>query len=103
MSEIGEALSQERRVAATTVASMLKIMKGKGQVKRNDNGEEIVWEATLSQKQAGSHYLEHLVDRVFDGSAGKLVMHLLEEQPLSAAEQQEIQELLAARKGRGNR
>lgn len=102
LSEICEALSQERRVAATTVATMLKIMKGKGQVKRTDTGEGIVWEATLSRKEAGSHYLEHLVDRVFDGSAGKLVLHLLEHQQLSAAEQREIQQLMAARKSKLN-
>ena len=103
LSEICEALSQGRRVAATTVATMLKIMKGKGQVKRDDSGEEILWEATLSQKEAGSSYLQHLVNRVFDGSAGKLVLHLLEQHHLSAGEQRDIQELLAAKKGKINR
>jgi Fe2+ or Zn2+ uptake regulation protein len=53
LSEIVEALSTERQVAPTTVATMLKIMSRKGQVERVNDGEGIRWQAKLSQGRPG--------------------------------------------------
>jgi len=97
LSAICEILGTERKVALTTVATMLKIMKGKGQVKRTVGGEGIRWQAVLSQTQAGSSLLANLVDGVFEGSAQKVVLHLLEEGQLSDDDREEIRKLLESR------
>jgi BlaI family transcriptional regulator, penicillinase repressor len=96
LSAICEALGQERKVAATTVATMLKIMKRKGQVRRRLTRSGIVWQATLSQADAGSSMLANLLAGVFEGSAQKLVLHLLERGHLSETDQRQIRELLAS-------
>jgi len=98
LSEVCEALNAQRPVAATTVATILKIMSRKGQVERVSDDEGIRWQAKLSQRQAGSHLIQRLVERVFEGSTRKLVLHLLEAGHLSAKEQQEISNLLVMRK-----
>ena len=97
LSAICEALSVQRKVAPTTVATMLKIMKRKGQVKRTAGTEGVRWQAVLSQKEAGSSLLANLVHRVFEDSAQQVVLHLLDEGHLSAEDQEEIRRLLTAR------
>ncbi len=94
LSTVCEALSQGRKVAPTTVATLLKIMKRKGQVTRTIGPGGIRWRAALTQGRASSNYLRDLVDRVFEGSAQKLVLHLLEGGHLSVADQKEIRRIL---------
>ena len=102
LSAICAALSDERKVAATTVATMLKIMKRKGQVKRRLSPAGIVWQARLSQTEAGSSMLANLMGAVFEGSAQKLVLHLLERGQLTENDQRQIRELLASNRRQPN-
>jgi len=73
---------------------MLKIMKGKGLVERISPGKGVVWKAKLSQEAAGSGMLQTLMNRLFQGSAQKVVLHLLEGGKLSQKDQEEIRQLL---------
>jgi BlaI family penicillinase repressor len=98
LSTICEALSRQRKVALTTVATMLKIMKAKRQVKRTITTRGAIWQATLSQEEAGNHCLQNLMNKLFEGSAQKLVVHLLARGNLSAKDQKEIRKLLGARR-----
>lgn len=99
LSEIREALSQDRPVAATTVASMLKIMSDKGQVERTADRR---WKAILSRRSTGEGLLDRLLNTVFDGSAQRLVAHLVESHPLSTAEVEELRKLLDEHSGRSS-
>jgi BlaI family penicillinase repressor len=97
LSAICESLSVNRKTAPSTVATMLKIMKNKGLVKRVASDRGVVWQAELSQEKAGGGMLQSLMSRLFDGSASNLVMHLLERGDLSQTEQDEIRGLLESR------
>jgi len=81
-------------VASTTVATMLQVMLGKGLVKRTRGPRGFLWSAKVSQEAAASRLLRKMLDHVFDGSAQRLVMHLLDEGKLSARDCQEIRRLL---------
>jgi predicted transcriptional regulator len=111
-SELGlitSALNEDRKVATTTVATMLKVMLDKGLVKRKEGERGYQWIAKVSREAAEAGLTGKLVDRLFDGSARRLVAHLIEEGQLSAADRREIQHLLAKsrtsnrRKRGGNR
>ncbi len=102
LSELCEALSGQHPVAATTVATMLKIMSRKGQVERVNGADGIRWQAKLSQEAAGSSMVQRVVERVFEGSTRNLVLHLLEFGHLSDEDQQELRSLLEAAKQRKN-
>lgn len=91
---IHAALSQSRKVALTTVATMLNVMLGKGLVTRKKTGRVYVWSARMTRNKAARGMLEKVIDRVFEGSAHQLVAHLLENQKLSAAEREQILGLL---------
>ena len=100
LSEICQALSGERQVALTTVATMLKIMSGKGQVQRINDGENNRWQAKLTRHEAGDTLLQRLVDRLFEGSTRNLVLSLIERGHLSQDDQREIKKLLQTAKQR---
>ena len=103
-SELGAihaALNQRRKVALTTVATLLTVMLGKRLVTRRKGKRNYLWSARVSRDKAAQGLVRRLVDRVFDGSAHQLVAHLLEHESLSDADRREIEALLAsARKSR---
>jgi BlaI family penicillinase repressor len=101
-SELGgivSALNRERAVAPTTVATTLKVMVQKGWVERAQGPRGYRWSARVSREQTTSGLLRRLVDRAFDGSAGRLVARLIEDRALSQRDREEIRRLLENREG----
>ena len=97
LGQVHEALQERREVALTTVATMLKMMLAKNLVERTDGPRGYLWSARLSRKSAASGLVGKLVQHVFDGSARRLVAHLVEDGQLSEKERQEILEVLKSR------
>lgn len=89
------ALRGERPQATTTVATMLKVMLDKGIVARAQGPRGYRWSAKLSRRAAQKRLVKRLLDRAFEGSAGLLVSHLIDDGKLTPAERQEIMALLA--------
>jgi predicted transcriptional regulator len=94
--QIRAALWQRRPVAPTTVATMLRVMLAKGLVTRSRGLRGYLWTAKVSRVAATSGLLRKLLDRVFHGSAQRLVAHLLEEGGLSDQDRRAIRRLLDA-------
>lgn len=88
------ALRSERPLATTTVATMLRVMLDKGLVGRAQGPRGFRWSARLSRRDARKRLVGRLLERAFDGSAGLLVSHLIDEGKLTARERQEIASLL---------
>jgi predicted transcriptional regulator len=89
------ALTQERPVAKTTVATMLKVMLTKGLVRRTEGPRGYLWSAVISHQAAAASLLHKVLERLFDGSAGRLVAHLIENGKISNKDRAEILRLLA--------
>jgi predicted transcriptional regulator len=83
LSALCEALRQDRDIAATTAATMLRVMSDKGQVRREGSGRGATWSAAVSQQKTERGMVRRMVDRVFDGAADRLVAHLVEGGELS--------------------
>jgi BlaI family transcriptional regulator, penicillinase repressor len=83
-----------REVALTTVATMLKVMMDKGLVGRSQGERSWVWSAKVSRRNTTRGMIRKVLSNIFEGSASKLVMHLIEDGTLTPAEQQEIRDLL---------
>ena len=94
LSAVCEQLRRERDVAATTVATMLRVMAGKGLVRRTGSGRGAVWAAVVSQHKTERGMVRKLVDRVFDGAADRLAAHLVEGGQLDAAQLKELRTLI---------
>jgi predicted transcriptional regulator len=75
--EVQEALNQDKPTGYTTVLKTLQIMTEKGLVRRDEQQRAHVYEAELAQHQTQRQLVGDLLNRVFDGSASKLLMHAL--------------------------
>jgi len=94
LGQIHTVLQERRGVATTTVATMLKMMLAKELVQREDGPRGYLWSARVSRKAAVSGLLGKLLQHVFDGSARRLVAHLIQEGDLDDHERAEILDLL---------
>lgn len=99
-SELGmirNALLARRPVAASTVATMLRVMADKSLVERTEGPRSApIWTARISRQTARSGLIKRVMDRVFDGSARGLVAHLLEAGDLNDRDRDAIRKLLDA-------
>ncbi len=94
LGQVHAVLQERRGVAITTVATMLKMMLAKELVQRDDGPRGYLWTARVSRKAAVSGLLGKLVHHVFDGSARRLVAHLIQEGDLDDRDRHEILDLL---------
>ena len=103
LSDVCEALRQRRPVATTTVATMLRVMLDKRLVRRKRTARGHQWSAAVTHDAAARSMVGKLVDGVFDGSAQRLVAHLVEGGKLSEAELADLRRLLAQKRHRAGR
>jgi len=99
LTAVCEQLRTVRDVATTTVATMLRVMLDKKLVKRSGEGRAARWAAAVSRDKAAVGMVQKVVDGVFDGSAQRLVAHLVESQQLDAAELAELRKVIQQASG----
>lgn len=85
---------QESGPAYTTTLTLLQIMASKGLVTRDETNRSHVYGAAVEEQQTQRQMLRDLLDRVFGGSAGSLVMQLLATRKASPEELAQIRRLL---------
>jgi len=76
--DVYEALLEERRIAYTTVMTMLNVLEKKGHLKKKSVGRSFVYRPTRPQRQVIGGMVREFVERVFGGSAEPLLVHLVE-------------------------
>jgi predicted transcriptional regulator len=96
LGQVCRAFRLRRPIATTTVATMLKVMLDKGLVGRTGGSRGYQWQAKTTRQHAAKGIVRKLIDLVFDGSAQRLVAHLLEDGELSAKERKELRRLIDA-------
>jgi BlaI family transcriptional regulator, penicillinase repressor len=94
LGDVCEALQKNRAVAKTTVATVLGVMLEKKLVQRARGERGYLWSAKVDRKTAASGMVGKLVDHVFNGSAKRLVAHLLDGRRLSEKDREELRKLL---------
>jgi predicted transcriptional regulator len=90
--QVAEALGRE--AGYTTVLKLLQIMTEKKLVRRDESARTHVYEAAHTEDQTQRHLVADLLNRVFDGSAAKLVVQALAASKTSPEELAEIRKLL---------
>jgi predicted transcriptional regulator len=80
--------------AYTTVQTMMNILETKGHLKRVPGDKAHVYAPVRPQQIVVRSMVREFVNRVFDGSARPLLVHLLKEKGLSDRERRELQKLL---------
>ncbi len=96
--DVYETLLERRKIAYTTVMTMMKILEQKGYLKKTQVDRAYVYKPTEPQHQVVRHMVRDFVKRVFNGAAEPLVVHLVEDRQLSEKDLREISRLLEKKK-----
>ena len=91
--EIYEALLVKRKVAYTTVMTMMRILEQKGFLKKALDQRAYVYKPTQPKGQVIGAMVREFVNRVFNGSAEPLLVHLVDDHHLSPKDLEEIARL----------
>jgi predicted transcriptional regulator len=91
-----------RRVAHTTVLTLLQIMEDKGLVERDASQRAHIYRARQTRPGVARRLAKDLLDRMFEGSAPELVLYALQGRKATPEELDEIRRIVDAleRKGR---
>ncbi len=92
--DVYETLRERRQVAYTTVMTMMKILEDKGYLKKSREDRAYVYRPSRPRQQVVGAMVRDFVDRVFDGAASGLLLHLARNGKLTRAERQKIRQLI---------
>ena len=92
--DVYHALLESRHIAYTTVMTMMNVLETKGHLKREPGEKANVYSPVRPQQAVVKSMVREFVNRVFDGSARPLLVHLLKEKGLTDRERRELQKLL---------
>jgi BlaI family penicillinase repressor len=91
--DVYEAILASRKVAYTTVMTMMKILEDKKYLKKTQVDRAYVYRPAQPKSKVIGAMVKEFVNRVFNGSAEPLLVHLVNEHELSAADLAEIAQL----------
>ena len=88
--DIYEALLERRKIAYTTVMTMMKILESKGYLKKRRQDRAYVYQPAQPKNQVIGGMIREFVDRVFNGAAEPLLVHLVKSRRIREKDLQEI-------------
>jgi BlaI family penicillinase repressor len=91
-------LATQRKLAYTTVLTMMGILEQKGYLKKNAVERAYVYRPAQPQKQVVGNLVQEFVNRVFSGASKPLLVHLAESREISQEDLDEIGQLLKERR-----
>jgi BlaI family transcriptional regulator, penicillinase repressor len=92
--DVYETLLERRKIAYTTVMTMMKILERKGHLKKRQQDRAFVYRPSRPETVVVRSMVREFVDRVFNGSAHPLMVHLVQDRRLSEKELEELARLI---------
>jgi BlaI family transcriptional regulator, penicillinase repressor len=92
--EVYEALSAHRRIAYTTVMTMMRILEDKGYLRKTVAERAHVYRPSKPRHQVIGAMVKDFVDRVFDGASESLLVHLARDNRLTDKQRQIVKRLI---------
>jgi len=97
-SDVHAALLDERGLAPTTIATMLRKMEDKGVVIHRTQGRQFIYRACIAESDVREGMVGDLVERLFRGDSRALVNHLIDSGDIKADELDQLRQQLAKRR-----
>jgi predicted transcriptional regulator len=94
VAQVQEQLLPQRKLAYTSVSTIVRILEQKGYVTSAKQGRGHVYEAAISKESYQALSLKRIVRSVFDGAPSLLVQRLLASEALTPEELTQIASLL---------
>ena len=100
---VQDALGAERKLAYTTVQTMLNVLVRKGKARRTLVDRAFQYRAAISREKALASTLRDVVKRMFGGSAEALVLSLVETKQLTPETLRRLNAMIAKGEKHGSR
>ncbi|NCC47048.1 MAG: BlaI/MecI/CopY family transcriptional regulator, partial [Bacteroidia bacterium] len=88
--QVHEVLEKTRETGYTTSLKTMQIMHDKGLLTRDTSIRSHVYAPTQSRKQTESQFVGKMIEGLYRGSAGRMVMGALSSKKISRSELEEI-------------
>jgi predicted transcriptional regulator len=98
--QVYENLLERRKIAYTTVMTMMNILEQKGHLKKRQGDRAFVYASARPEKQVIRGMVREFVDRVFNGAAEPLLLHLVEDDQLSKEDLEEMRRSIRSSEGK---
>ena len=92
--QVNDSLNQTEKVGYTTTLKIMQIMTDKGLVVRDDSRFKHIYRPAVSEENTQNLLVADLLDKVFSGSAEKLVLRALSAGKISPKELEKIRKLI---------
>ena len=92
--DVHDRMSADRKVAYTTVMTVMKNLADKEFLTYEVDGGAYVYSAAVAPEDVRANVLSTVLEKVFGGSSASLVQALLQRDTLTAAEREDIERLL---------
>jgi predicted transcriptional regulator len=92
--EVRDALAPRRKLAYTTVGTMLTKMEAAGYVTHRADGRVNVYRALLQREHVSRSMVSDLAERLFQGDVAEMMCHLLDGCEVSPAELARLKKLI---------
>ena len=96
--EVHQEMLKHRKIAYTTVLTMMGILERKGHLKKTAGERAYLYRAAKPQAQVTAGMVKEFVNRVFNGSTKPLLVHLVADRGISPEEFAELQSLVEQRR-----
>lgn len=94
--DIYEALLKHRKIAYTTVMTMMKIMESKGYLKKRRQDRAFVYRPVDKKERVIGKMIREFMDRVFNGSAEPLLLHLVKGRHIRERDLERLRRMIEA-------
>ncbi|PYQ01900.1 MAG: CopY family transcriptional regulator [Acidobacteria bacterium] len=81
--DVYEELRARRRIAYTTVMTMMNILERKGHLRKRAEGRSFVYQPARPKRQVVGAMVREFLDRVFGGAAEPLLVQLVQDRRLT--------------------
>ena len=88
--DVYETLRARRRVAYTTVLTMMNVLERKGHLRKSAEGRSYRYQSARPRAQVLKGMVREFLDRVFGGKARPLLVQLIEDRQLSDEDLREL-------------
>jgi predicted transcriptional regulator len=92
--QVYDTLRERRPIAYTTVMTMMKILEGKGYLKKTLVDRAHVYRPAKPRQQVVGAMVRDFVDRVFDGAADGLLLHLAKDNTLTEKQRRIVRRII---------
>jgi BlaI family penicillinase repressor len=99
--EVTDAIAARRKMAYTTVMTMLRDLERKGLLAHEVDGRTYVYKPLVQRKRVVSGIVGDITRRLFDGSPAALLAHVLEGESIDADELDRIKRMIAQKEQAG--